>query len=379
MPTPAPALGSECTRTEEWIALLGRRDAPTDGVEDYCTFLAAALAQQGVEMKIVRVPWAEEGWFRALRHLWRESAGWRDHWVLLQYTAMGWSRRGFPLGVLAALTVLRWRGVRTAVIFHDPFRQGGQRWIHHLRGVFQDWIVRRLYGGATKAIFADPLETLRWLPKNDSKSVFIPIGANIPEQRRELSSAHNGNAKTVAIFCLSDPPNRERELAEIAHAVRYAAKNGLNARVVFMGRGTPEASEDILRAFHTVPVEVTNLGLQPANELSRILSESDAMLCVRGPLYPRRGSAIAAIACGLPIIAYAGAAEGTPIAEAGVELVPYTDREALGIALARVLADHNAWSQLHEKSELAHRRYFSWNVVAPKMHQSLSAEPRAQK
>jgi hypothetical protein len=260
MPTPAPALGSECTRTEEWIALLGRRDAPTDGVEDYCTFLAAALAQQGVEMKIVRVPWAEEGWFRALRHLWRESAGWRDHWVLLQYTAMGWSRRGFPLGVLAALTVLRWRGVRTAVIFHDPFRQGGQRWIHHLRGVFQDWIVRRLYGGATKAIFADPLETLRWLPKNDSKSVFIPIGANIPEQHRELSSAHNGNAKTVAIFCLSDPPNRERELAEIAHAVRYAAKSGLNARVVFMGRGTPEASEDILRAFHTVPVEVTNLG-----------------------------------------------------------------------------------------------------------------------
>jgi glycosyltransferase involved in cell wall biosynthesis len=365
-------------RTEEWIALLGRRDTPTDGVEDYCTFLGAALAQQGVKMRIVRMPWAEEGWFRALRRLWRESAGWRDHWVLLQYTAMGWSRRGFPLGALAALTVLCRKGVRTAVIFHDPFRQGGQRWIHHLRGAFQDWIVRRLYGGATKAIFADPLETLRWLPKNDSKSVFIPIGANIPEQHRESSSASNGNAKTVAIFCLSDPPNRGRELAEIAHAMGHAAKSGLNPRVVFMGRGTPEAREDILRAFHTVPVEVTNLGLQPANEVSRILSESDAMLCVRGPLYPRRGSAIAAIACGLPIIAYAGAAEGTPIAEAGVELVPYADREALGIALTRVLADHNTWSQLHEKSELAHRRYFSWNVVAPKMRQSLSQEPRAQ-
>jgi glycosyltransferase involved in cell wall biosynthesis len=366
-------------RTEEWIALLGRRDTPTDGVEDYCTFLGAALAQQGVEMKIVRVPWAEEGWFRSLRRLWRESAGWRDQWVLLQYTAMGWSHRGFPLGALAALTILRGKGVRTAVIFHDPFRQGGQRWIHHLRGAFQDWIVRRLYAGATKAIFADPLETLRWLPRNDSKAVFIPIGANIPEQHRESSSRSNGNAKTVAIFCLSDPPNRGRELAEIAHAMGYAAKSGLNARVVFMGRGTPEAREDILRAFHTVPVEVANLGLQPASEVSRILSESDAMLCVRGPLYPRRGSAIAAIACGLPIIAYAGAAEGTPIAEAGVELVPYTDREALGIALTRVLADHNTWSQLHEKSELAHRRYFSWNVVAPKMHQSLSAEPRAQK
>jgi len=375
---PAPALGSECARTEEWIALLGRRDTPTDGVEDYCTFLGAALAQEGVKMKIVRVPWAEEGWFRALRHLWLESAGWRDHWVLLQYTALGWSRRGFPLGALAALTILRGKGVRTAVVFHDPFRQGGRRWIHHLRGAFQDWVVRRLYGGATRAIFADPLETLRWLPKNDSKSVFIPIGANIPEQHRESSSACNGNAKTVAIFCLSDPPNRGRELAEIAHAMGCAAKSGLNARVVFMGRGTFEAREDILRAFHALPVEVTNLGLQPASEVSRILSESDAMLCVRGPLYPRRGSAIAAIACGLPIVAYAGASEGTPIAEAGVELVPYTDCEALGIALTRVLADRNAWSELHAKSELAHRRYFSWNVVAAKMRQSLSTEPRAQ-
>ena len=159
----------------------------------------------------------------------------------------------------------------------------------------------------------------------------------------------------------------------------YAAKSGLNARVVFMGRGTSEASEDIKRAFHSVPVEVTNLGLQAAGEVSRILSESDAMLCVRGPLYPRRGSAIAAIACGLPIIAYAGAAEGTPIAEAGVELVPYADREALGIALTRVLADHNAWSQLHEKSELAHRRYFSWNVVAPKMRRIAKQPSREPK
>jgi hypothetical protein len=54
------------------------------------------------------------------------------------------------------------------------------------------------------------------------------------------------------------------------------------------------------------------------------------MLCVRGKLFPRRGSALAGIACGLPIIAYAGATEGTPLAEAGIELVPYRDCEVLG-------------------------------------------------
>src|SRR5271166_3767246 len=318
-------------RTEKWVALLGRRDTPTDGVEDYCTFLGEALEQHGVRLQNVRVRWSEERWFRALRHLWRESSGWRNGWVLLQYTAMGWSRRGFPFGALAALTILRRRGLRTAVVFHEPFRQGGPRWIDHLRGVCQDWVVCKLYSGSTKAIFADPLETIPWLPRNESKAAFIPIGANIPARQRESISPSNGNAKTIAIFCLSDPPNRERELAEIVRAVKCATESGLNARVVFMGRGTSEASDDIKRAFHSVPVEVSDLGLQPANEVSRILSEADAMLCVRGPLYPRRGSAIAAIACGLPIIAYAGAAEGTPLAEAGVELVPHADREALGI------------------------------------------------
>jgi glycosyltransferase involved in cell wall biosynthesis len=361
-------------RTESWIALLGRRDTPTDGVEDYCLFLGAALAQQGVMMNIVRVPWAEKGWFRALRHLWRESAGWRDHWVLLQYTAMAWSPRGFPLGALAALTILRRRSVRTAVLFHEPFRQGGPRWIDHLRGACQDWVVRKLYGGATKAIFADPLEAIRWLPQNDSKSVFIPIGANIPEQPRELESARNGRARTVAVFCLSDPPNRHRELAEISHAMRRAAKHGLRARVVFMGRGTPEANEDIVRAFHTVPVEVANLGLQPANEVSRILSEADAMLCVRGPLYPRRGSAIAGIAVGLPIVAYGQTDNLFPLNQAGLKLVPYRDSDALGLALAEVFDNYELRNQLRAMSKNAYERYFSWAVIAAQMVRALGQE-----
>jgi glycosyltransferase involved in cell wall biosynthesis len=362
-------------RTEMWVAVLGRRDIPTDGVEDYCTFLGAALAQRDITLQNVRVPWAEEGWPRALGHLWRQSCAWRQSWVLLQYTAMGWSRRGFPFGALAALALLRRRGVRIAVVFHEPFRQGGSRWIDRLRGVCQDWVVRRLYRGATRAIFADPLETIHWLPQGESKAAFISIGANIPEQPQEPISTRNGNARTVAIFCLSDPPNRGRELSEIAHAMRCVSTSGLSARIVFMGRGTPEASEEIKEAFRSVPVEVANLGLQSAGEISRILSKSDAMLCVRGPLYPRRGSAIAAIACGLPIIAFGGAAEGTPIGEAGVELVPSADRDALGTALTRVLADRSAWNQLHERSLIAHRKYFSWDVVAAGLYKSLTSQP----
>src|SRR2546427_1791492 len=102
------------------IALLGRRDSPTDGVEDYCTWLGRGLAKRGIPLAQVRVPWKETGWLRALWWFWQEGTRWRERWVLVQYTAMSWSRRGFPLAFLAALAILRLRSCRIAVVFHDP-------------------------------------------------------------------------------------------------------------------------------------------------------------------------------------------------------------------------------------------------------------------
>jgi len=358
------------------IALLGRKDTPTDGVEDYCTFLGRALGQRGVTLKQFRVDWVNKGWIGALRQLRRESKAWRGNWILLQYTALGWSRRGFPLGAVATLWFLRRRGVRCAVVFHEPYRQWqDSRWIDRVRGACQGWVIRRLYGGSAKGIFADPLETVRWLPKDHAKAAFIPIGANIPEPERsaEVSGARNGAAKTVAVFCLSDPPNRELEVGDIASAMRSASTNGSKLQVIFLGRGTAEAQQEIDRAFDGIPVQVSNFGLRSAEEVSRTLSGSDAMLCVRGSLYPRRGSALAGIACGLPIVGYAGAAERTHLAEAGVELVPYCDREALGAALSRVLTDEGLHAELRSRNRRVLEKYFSWGEIAKRYSEALGS------
>ena len=55
---------------------------------------------------------------------------------------------------------------------------------------------------------------------------------------------------------------------------------------------------------------------------------------------------------------------GTPLAEAGVELVPYGDSETLGGALSRVLGNQLYWQQLHERSLRVQRKYFSWDRIA---------------
>src|ERR1700683_64696 len=169
-------------KNETWIALLGPRDIPVDGVEDYCTFLAEALFTRGIGLNQVRVDWRRFGWAYALRQLARESVSWRGRWVLLQFTALAWSRRGFPFGALAVLRILRRRGARVAVVFHEPFRQtASPTWFNRIRGNCQDWVVRKLFEGADRAVFADPLGTIPWLPAEHSKAAFIPIGANIPE------------------------------------------------------------------------------------------------------------------------------------------------------------------------------------------------------
>ena len=43
------------------IALLGRRDAPTDAIEEYCQYLGAVLSAHDFELKLVRVAWLEDG------------------------------------------------------------------------------------------------------------------------------------------------------------------------------------------------------------------------------------------------------------------------------------------------------------------------------
>jgi glycosyltransferase involved in cell wall biosynthesis len=340
---------------------------PTDGVDDNCTFLGEALAHRGYTLKKARVEWPERGWARALYQLWRDSAEWRGRWVVLQFTVMAWSRRGFPFGAWAAMWIVRRRGAHTAVFYHEPRGVVGTRLIDRVRNACQEFVIRRLYCAAERPIFADPLEQIPWLAKDDTKAIFIPVGASVPEALRQPLGAQNAKAKaqkTVVVYCVDPPPHLAWELEDISQAIQFVSGNGLKIRLMFFGRGTEEAKHEINRVLSGLPVELVNLGIQSAEAVSQHLAESDVMLCVRGKLFPRRSSAIAGITCGVPMIAYAGACEGTHVAEAGVDLVPYRDTASLSQALKRLLEDPERWNEFHRRSVQVHEKYLSWNSIA---------------
>jgi len=115
--------------------------------------------------------------------------------------------------------------------------------------------------------------------------------------------------------------------------------------------------------------------LDPQGDWQPDLQHADVLLFVRGQISSRRGSAIAGIACGLPVVGFAGPETGWPITEAGFVPVPMGDREGLSVALQRVLSDATLRASLRERSRRAQEQYFSWHAIAARYADTLGDAP----
>lgn len=346
------------------IAILGKKDFPTDAIEDYCRLLGGALAARGCEFTLSRVPWNECGWLRALVQLWRQSAAWKGQWALVQYTALTWSRRGFPAGFLLLIALLNLRGARTAVVFHDPQPFPGIRLVDRLRRLCQRSAMRGTYYLSRASILTIPLEHVSWLPRHRTKAAFIPVCATLPVAGGEPCEGSRRETRTIAVLAVTDAGDIRNEVADIALAARYAAESLPRVRLVTLGRGSAQSACQFLDALSGSPVEFSALGVLPADEISRVLAESDVSLFVRGPINTHRSSALASIANGVPLVTYAEANLPAPLAEAGILSVPCADRQALARATVRVLTDAHLARDLRERSRRAHQNYFSVQAVA---------------
>jgi len=348
------------------IALLGRRDSPTDGLEDYCRLLGEALEKEGQDLRRVRMPWQEMGWLRSFLWLWRESREWQGKWILVQYTALSWSRRGIPVDFLVILGVVRVRRGRVAVVFHDPGTYRAHRAVERVRACLQWCVLRASYRLAQKSILTVPLNGVRWLPRGSRKAFFIPIGSNVPAIQKQQSKGASRAArhKTVAVFGITDGEGNPRELEDIAFTMSHVARHVEKPRLLTLGRGSQEAEGKLRRALDGAPVDFVAMGILPPERISTLLASSDVLLFVRGTIATNRGSAIAGIACGLPVVGYSGSNAQSPLADAGVVLVPQYNREALAEELTKVLSNGHLWETLHQRNLLAWQQHFSWSSIA---------------
>jgi len=350
--------------TQRAIALLGRKDEPTDAVEEYCRYLSAALQPQDIQLEIRRLPWDTRGWSEALQGLRLQAATWRGTWVLVQYTALAWSERGFPQRFLRPLKVLKAAGACIAVVFHDVEPYPGTRLIDAFRRAIQVRTMSRALKIADLAVFTIPPEKISWRPAPDTHVTFVPVGPNLPIPAELPTRPAQIEVPTIGVFSITGGEAGARETQLILQSVRHAAQQRGQLRLSVFGRHAELREQDLRNGLRDFPVELSVDGvLNPAQVVER-LTACDVLLFVRGAISSRRGSALAGIACGVPVIAYAGSETAQPITEAGVVLVSPLVPDELPHALARVLSDPELRTALRLKNLTVYSEQFSWLAIA---------------
>ncbi len=351
----------------EVVLLLGRKDEPTDAVEEYCEYLCDAWGNRSVKGEVVRVSWNERGWADALEELRRKAASWRGRWIFLQYTALAWSGRGFPRHVPKALRLLKDAGARVGVVFHDVEPFAGKRAVDILRRQVQLRVMRQMLRIADLAVFTVSLDVVSWL-RTSSKAIFIPVGANLPASLTQARTDHDGveslGVTRIAVYGITGGTAGSEECSEIASALRFAAERGAKLELHAFGRGAAERETEMREKLKGVRVALRFDGLLPADGVSSAIHNADATLFVRGAISTRRGSAIAGIACGKPVIAYRGKETAPPITEGGVVLVSRNTSAELGEAVLRIATDAAYRETLSVRSARAQESYFSWRAIA---------------
>jgi len=237
-------------------------------------------------------------------------------------------------------------------------------------------VMRKALRLSDAVVFTVPMEKISWIKRQAAKGCFIPVGANLPAPGEAASSKgiSTGGKLSVAVFGITGGPSGSKEIENIVEAVRFAASRVGNLRLIVLGRNSQSAEAQLKDHLRDSTVELHVLGVLPGEVVVRTLSVSDVLLFVRGPISSRRSSAIAGIACGLPVIAFEGPETAAPITEAGLALFSPEKNGALKDVLLRVLEDEHYRTSLAQRSWLAQRQYFSWHVIAARYAKLLRTE-----
>jgi len=359
--------------TTSAVALLGRKDEPTDAVEVYCHCLSEALQSHGIRMDVRRVPWNIHGWPDSLRALELMATQWRGTWVFVQYTALAWSSRGFPNKVLQAFRILKKAGARIGVVFHDVDAFAGGGLASTIRRFVQLRLMRRMVRESELAIFTISLDKIAWLDPKPPHAAFVAVGPTLRMDKPGFSSvAHN--PPTIGVFSITGGTHGEWETITIVSAARFAADKLGAVRLSVFGRAA-ELRETALRdALRGSPVQLSVEGIVSDQEVVERLCASDLLLFVRGGISSRRSSAIAGIACGLPVIAFANSETAPPVTGAGVVVVPQDKPDDINAAVLHVLSNSGYRQELAARSRAAYRDHFSWPAIAARFASILQAK-----
>jgi glycosyltransferase involved in cell wall biosynthesis len=126
-----------------------------------------------------------------------------------------------------------------------------------------------------------------------------------------------------------------------------------------------------LRQYTDSKIDLAVIPLMPAEKVAEVLATASVLLFARDGISTRRGTAVAALAHGLPIVAFRGAETAWPLTEAGILFCPLGDVKCLAECVIRIAHDPDLAAELRRKSRIAHERFFAWDKIASRFEDGL--------
>lgn len=383
------------------VLLISAEYPPTPGgVGDYTALLAAHLAAAGATVSVLTTG---NG---TVRHdgdvtMYAQARSWsggiadtargilrsfRPDIVHLQYqTGMYQMRpsvtflpdrldwRMLPSFVARREPLWKFRFVTTFHDLRDPY-------LFPKAGPLRTYVTRHLARASDAAIGtngADVAVLRQWR----SNAALIPIGSNIPAASRADAGsvrARYGIPDGATLLTTFGLLNQSKGIDTVIDALGLLKRQGMDARLLLIGAGTgandptnrgTQAALDAQIAATGLTGAVTRTGPLPPAEVARALAASDAcLLPYRDGASPRRGSLLAALAQGIPVVTTTPAThvyDGLPEPRDGdaALFVPPGDNRALADAARRIMDDAPLAARLRSGAA-AYAARFTWPAIA---------------
>ena len=361
------------------------------GIGDYTALLARRLGLTGATVTVLtsgtgsderdesgtlvlrHVPYW--GWRLAAR-VWRAACRVNAQIVHIQYQTGMYEMHP----AVTMLPLLIGKQFRVVTTFHDV----RPPYLFPKAGLLRNGVTRFLACTSDATIATNGTDTAtlrRW----GARPVLVPIGSNIPAitdpeqtpEARQRFCVRYGIAPDAVLLTTFGLLNQSKGLDTIINTLALLREGGTPAHLLLIGAGaggndpTNRATDTALSARITatgLTPFVSRTGPLPAREVADALAWSDVcLLPYRDGASPRRGSLLAALAQGVPVITTIPEGEAydglPPLTDAAVAFVPPDNVAAMVTAVRHILIDTNHAAQLRlgARSYAAH---FDWEAIA---------------
>jgi glycosyltransferase involved in cell wall biosynthesis len=345
-----------------WAVLTGEYPPQPGGVSDYTRLVAVGLAAGGDEVAVFcpsnaggadpidpgvtvcRLPdhFGPRGLFRLERILGSRPAPDR---ILIQYVphAFGFKAMNVPFAAWVASRASCYAPVW--VMFHEvAFPFSWRPPAHTVLGA-ATWLMARLVAGAADRILVSVpawVPTLRRICPQSKKPQWVPVPCNVattadPTATAEVRRRYIGNDVALIGHFGTFAPH---VAAIFEPAAARILTDSPKARMLLIGRGSDQFQRSIVQSHSELADRVASTGGLPETDVAAHLRACDLLLqpSIDG-VSTRRGSVMAALANGVPVVTNLGHAseplwtEGT-----GVIAVKSPDANAVAAAALQILA-----------------------------------------